>query len=88
MPLKTTLIAIAVLIHIIGAVVTIIVYHKNGTMKFAAEHGDGFRLARPADVIVQTFIAWEIYLLLNIIEAIETKVNQCVKTKYDKQRGQ
>ena len=46
-----SLIVLFVIVHIIGAIITIIIHCKNGTMEAAIKYGDGIRLARPSDVI-------------------------------------
>lgn len=70
-----------IILHCVGAGITIFVHHKNGTMYYAAEHGDGIRIAKPDDVIFLDCVAWEIQLVLNIITAIGNFINNSYKTK-------
>ena len=67
--------------HIIGAIITIIVHQKIGTFEYAAEHGDGIRIAKPADVLFMDCTLWEFQALIGLITLIETLINDFVKRK-------
>lgn len=72
-----------VLIHIIGAIVAIIIHHKNGTLEYSFHHGDGIRSARPSDVIFHDIFLWEIHLLILIFDTIETQINEAFYHKFN-----
>lgn len=80
--MNTRLLAIILIIHFIGAAITIFIHCKDGTMEYAAEHGDGFRLAKPADVITQDLIDWEIQLIINTLFLIEAAINHAFEKKF------
>lgn len=63
------------IIHIIGAILTIIRYIKNGSFHNRKLYGDGIRYATPFQIIVQCIIIWEILLFVELIEFIEYKIN-------------
>ena len=62
-------------IHIIGAIIAIVIHCKNGTMEYASKYGDGFRFAKPSDVIFQDCLLWEIQLIIHIITFLEDYIN-------------
>lgn len=62
-------------IHIIGAIITIIIHCKDGTMEHASKYGDGFRFAKPSDVIFQDCLLWEIQLVIHTIVFVEDYIN-------------
>jgi hypothetical protein len=70
-----TLILILIITHIIGAIITMVIHYKNGTFESASKYGDGIRFARPSDVVILDCIAWEVLLLLFVIEFVDKKIN-------------
>ena len=62
-------------IHIIGAIIAIVIHCKDGTMEYALKYGDGFRFAKPSDVIFQDCLLWEIQLVIHIITFVEDYIN-------------
>ena len=76
-------ILIVFLIHIIGAIVTIIIHYKNGTFEYAAKHGDGIRFANPSDVIFQDLFLWEFNLLIFVFFSIDDFINYIFDKKYN-----
>lgn len=62
-------------IHIIGAIITIIIHCRDGTMEYASKYGDGFRFAKPSDVIFQDCLLWEIQLVIHTITFVEDYIN-------------
>lgn len=70
------------IIHIIGAIITLIVLYKNGTLEDAAKNGDGFYTATPADVVFGALFLWEIYLLLLIICSIDAFIDDFFRNKF------
>lgn len=81
---KIALLAIILAIHTIGAIIAMIIHHKNKTFEYASKHGDGIRFAKPSDIIFLDCFVWEILLLLFIMDSIETKMNNnfCKKCKH------
>ena len=76
-------ILIVFLIHIIGAIVTIIIHYKNGTFEYAAKHGDGIRFANPSDVIFQDLFLWEFNFLIFVFFSIDGFINYIFDKKYN-----
>lgn len=62
-------------IHIIGAIITIVIHCRDGTMEHASKYGDGFRFAKPSDVIFQDCLLWEIQLVIHTITFVEDYIN-------------
>lgn len=62
-------------LHLIGAIITIFIHYKDGTLKQAAEHGDGIRYAKPSDVIVQDLIMWEFLLMFSMLDYAGNEIN-------------
>lgn len=75
-------ILIVVLVHIIGAIVTMFIHYKDGTFEWATKHGDGIRFANPSDVIFQDLFLWEINLMIFIMFSIEALINNIFDNKY------
>ena len=71
-----SLIVLFVIVHIIGAIITIIIHCKNGTMEAAIKYGDGIRLARPSDVIFIDCTVWEVLWLMRIIDNVDYYINR------------
>ena len=69
------MISCLITIHIIGAIITIIAHYRDGTMKSASKYGDGFRFAKPSDVLFQDCLLWEIQLVINTIAFMEDYIN-------------
>ena len=42
-----------IIVHIIGAIIAIVIHCRDGTMEHVSKYGDGFRFAKPSDVIFQ-----------------------------------
>lgn len=80
---KIILIILLILVHVIGAIVTLIIHYKDGTFEWASKHGDGIRFANPSDVIFQDLFLWEFYFLIFSISCIETFINKCFNDKYE-----
>ena len=64
-----------IIIHIIGAIIAIVIHCKDGTMEYASKYGDGFRFAKPSDVIFQDCLLWEIQLIIHMIIFLEIYIN-------------
>mgnify|MGYP007039026131 CR=1 FL=1 len=62
-------------IHIIGAIITIVIHCRDGTMEHASKYGDGFRFAKPSDVIFQDCLLWEIQLVIHTMTFVEDYIN-------------
>lgn len=63
-------------IHIIGAVSTIIIHCRNGTMEAASKYGDGIRLAKPSDVIFIDCASWEVLWLMKAVDNVDYYINR------------
>lgn len=70
------LIVLFVMVHIIGAIITIIIHCKNGTMEAASKYGDGIRLAKPSDVIFIDCTSWEVLLLMKAVDNVDYYINR------------
>ncbi len=70
------LIVLFVMVHIIGAIITIIIHCKNGTMEAAIKYGDGIRLARPSDVIFIDCASWEVLWLMKTVDNVDYYINR------------
>jgi hypothetical protein len=64
-----------IIIHIIGTIIAIVIHCKDGTMEYASKYGDGFRFAKPSDVIFQDCLLWEIQLIIHMIIFVENYIN-------------
>ena len=73
---KGTLFLMMITIHIIGAIITMFIHHKDGTLKQAAKHGDGIRYAKPSDVIVQDLIMWEFLLMFSALNYAGSQIDE------------
>ena len=71
-----------ILIHIVGAISTIIIHCKNGEFEWAAKHGDGVRFALPSDIIFMCLFYWEIWFILFVFTSIENTIDNYFKKKY------
>ena len=69
------MIFILIITHIIGAIFAMLIHYKDGTFKRASEYGDGFRHAKPSDVLFMDCVVWEVELLLFVMELIEKMIN-------------
>ena len=76
-------ILIVVLIHIIGAIVTMIIHYKNGTFAYPANHGDGIRFANPSDVLFQDLFLWDFNFLIFVCFLIDDFINYIFDKKYN-----
>lgn len=72
-------------IHIIGAIITLIVFYKTGEFEEAVKHGDGIRFATPSDVVFQALFMWEILLILYIMFSIDSCINKFFYKLYRKE---
>lgn len=79
---KITILYIAAIIHILGAIITIFIHYMDGTFKWASKHGDGFRFATAADIIFQDLFFWEVEFILFIMISIEESINDFFKKIY------
>lgn len=70
-----------IIIHMIGAITTMIIHYQNRTFEQASKFGDGIRFAKPFDVVVLDCIAWEILLFLFIIGLAEEGINNIFNKK-------
>lgn len=64
-----------IIVHIIGAIIAIVIHCRGGTMEHASKYGDGFRFAKPSDVIFQDCLLWEIQLAIHTIIFVENHIN-------------
>ena len=81
---KHTLFILILAIHLIGAIITLFIYCKNGTMEDAAKHGDGIRWATPSDVVYMAFVFWEFNLFLFLFFMLpESLINNYFRNKYE-----
>ena len=76
-------IIILISIHIIGAIIALIIHHKDGTLENASKHGDGIRFAKPSDVVFQDLFLWEIHFIIFIICLIGILINKYFYDKYE-----
>lgn len=70
-----TTISCLIIIHIIGVIIAIVIHCRDGTMGHASKYGDGFRFAKPSDVIFQDCLLWEIQLVIHTITFVEDYIN-------------
>lgn len=70
------LIVLFVMVHIIGAITTLIIHCKNGTMEAASKYGDGIRLAKPSDVIFIDCASWEVLWLMKAVDNVDYYINR------------
>lgn len=73
---------IAVGIHLIGAVITLIIFYKTGEFEEAVKHGDGIYWVLPSDVVFHALVLWEFHLLLFVICSIDRLINDFFYKKY------
>ena len=66
---------ILITVYIIGAITTLIIHCKNGTMEAAIKYGDGIRLARPSDVIFIDCESWEVLWLMKAVDNVDYYIN-------------
>lgn len=69
------MISCLIIIHIIGAIIAIVIHCRDRTMEHASKYGDGFRFAKPSDVILTDCLLWEISLVIYIICFIEEHID-------------
>ena len=62
-------------IHIIGTIISIVIHCRDGTIEHASKYGDGFRFAKPSDVIFQDCLLWEIQSVIHMITLVEDYIN-------------
>lgn len=67
---------ILIAVHIIGAITTLIIHCKNGTMEAAIKYGDGIRLAKPSDVIFIDYASWEVLWLMKAVDNVDYYINR------------
>ena len=80
---KHTLLILILVIHLIGAAITLFIYCKDGTMEYAVKHGDGIRIAAPSDVVFEAFVWWEFELFLFLFFILpEYLINGYFRNKY------
>lgn len=75
-----------ILIHIIGAIITIFIHFKNGIFEYAAKYGDGIRFANPFDVAYMDLILWEIQFVVFIFEFFEISFNNIIVKTYERKK--
>lgn len=75
-------IIIFIFIHIIGAIILMIIYQRNGTFEYASKYGDGIRYARPSDVVSECLSAWEFIFIIFIFDSIGYFINDYFRKKY------
>lgn len=73
---KGTLFLMMIVIHIIGAVITMFIHYKDGIFEQAAKYGDGIRYAKPSDVIVQDLIIWEFLLMFSTLNYAGSQIDE------------
>lgn len=71
-----------IVVHIIGAIVTMFIHYKDSTFEWASKDGDGIRFAKPSDVVFLDCVVWEVELLLFFMELIENIINSFFDKKY------
>ena len=69
-------------IHLIGAVITLIIFYKTGEFEEAVSHGDGIYWALPSDVVFHALVLWEFHLFLFVICSIDILINDFFYKKY------
>lgn len=76
-----------ILIHIIGAIITMIIDFNDGTFEYASKYGDGIRFARSSDIVYADLILWELQFILFILDFIENLINNIISKKFlDKEK--
>lgn len=70
-----------IVIHIIGAIVAMLIDYKIDVFEWASEHGDGIRNPKPSDIVFLNCVAWEIELLLFIMELVDKTINSFFNKK-------
>lgn len=71
-------------IHVIGGFITLFKYCKDGTMEYAAKHGDGNRWATPSDVVYHSLVLWEFELFFYLVFILpEELINEYFRNKYN-----
>ena len=73
---------IAVGIHLIGAVITLIIFYKTGEFEEAVRRGDDIYWALPSDVVFHALVLWEFHLFLFVICSIDILINDFFYKKY------
>lgn len=73
-------------IHLIGAIITLIVFYKTGEFEEAAKHGDGIYFATPSDVVFHALVLWEIHLFLYIICSVDMLIDDFFYKKYKRNK--
>lgn len=71
-------------VHLIGAIITLIIFYKTGEFEEAVKHGDGIYWALPSDVVFHALVLWEIHLFLYIICSIDMFINDFFYKKYSR----
>lgn len=77
---------IAISIHLIGAIITLIIFYKTGIFEDAVKNGDGIRKASPTDVVFHALLLWELHLLLCIAWLISALINNFFYKKYNENK--
>lgn len=73
------LILILAAIHIIGAIITVVLHYRDGTMKIAKKYGDGIKIKKFSDIVFQDVFLWEILLLVFLMDNGNRLINDHVK---------
>lgn len=73
---------VIILIHLIGAINTIIIHFNNGIFENASKYGDGTRFARPSDVVYVDLILWEFQLIVFTLDFIESLISTIISKKF------
>lgn len=81
------IILLIVAFHLIGAIITLIIHCKNGTMEYAALYGDGIRKSNPSDIVFCDLVLWELELLLCVSLVIEEKINKYFRKKFKESKN-
>lgn len=77
-----TKIMVILLVHIIGAIVSLVWDLKVGNFEYAIKHGDGVRIATPADIVFYDVCLWEFKFLVYALELILYSINNMFYKKY------
>lgn len=77
-----TKIMVILLIHIIGAIVSLVWNLKVGNFEYATKYGDGVRIATPADIVFYDVFLWEFEFLVYALELIPASINNMFYKKY------
>lgn len=67
--------------HVIGAISSVIFCIATGIFEEAKKTGDGFRTAKPSDIMFDCLVLWEIYLLIIVMLSVKNYIDN-INGKY------